>query len=231
MINLISNSGFDSLGKLKNFLTLKGIEKETVDKYNHVIMIHEVSLELLQYFKFNKELFFDCIFTFDDGLYSQYRSFEKFNILFPNNPKFYFVSTGIICKEKNFKQKRWIDCREAHRAAFEDDNLNAYMKRSQIIDLSKNDNVYIGGHGCNHLHILGNKKLKLKERYLNWMVDFKRMVQWFKVSNLDLTIYCTPYNEYSEIFHGGAKKYFPDIKIIGPNRNTPIGLVKLKKGL
>lgn len=230
-MNTASNPGFDSLGKLKDFLSLKGIEKEIVDSYNHVIMIHEITLELLQYFKFHKDLFVDCIFTFDDGLYSQYLLFERFNKLFPNNPKFYFVSAGIICKESNFKQKIWVDCREAHRAAFEDDNRNAYMKRSQVIDLSKNDNVYIGGHGFNHLHVFGNENVKLKERYLNWMVDFKRMIHWFEVSNLDLTIYCTPYNEYSDLFHGGAKKHFPEVKIIGPNRITPMELVKLKRGL
>lgn len=217
-----------NLVKLKSFLTLQSEKK--VDIYNHVIMIHELSLELMQFFKFNQSYFHDCIFTFDDGLYSQFYSFEKFNNLFPDNPKFYFISTNILCKERNFKQKRHVDCFEAHRAVFEDDNLNAYMKVSQVKELSKKENVYIGGHGHNHLRANNNVVSgNLKDRYLTWIFDFKRMVDWFKVNDLPLDIYCTPYNEYNYLFHGGAKKHFPEIEIIGPNRITPMELLKLKK--
>ncbi len=218
-----------NLIKLKNLLSLNGIKDDVLVNYNHVIMIHELNLELIQYFNYHKDLFQDCIFTFDDGLYSQFFNYWRFEKLFPTNPKFYFVSTNLICKERNHKQRKNINCSLAHKMAFEEDDVGSYMKLSQIKTLSENPFVYIGGHGHNHLHAgVEQYNGNLKDKYQTWLFDFKKMVTWFNTNNFKLEVYCTPYNEYNFLFHGSVKKQFPEINIIGPNRLTPKELVKLK---
>ena len=106
-----------------------------------VLMIHEF-----------EEKFLDLplekyILTFDDGLYSQYRFLEELKKI--KTEKYFFISSNIICPENQKQNDESICCEKAHIKAFNKNYIN-YMKWSQIKEIDKVDNCFIGCHGHSH---------------------------------------------------------------------------------
>ena len=65
------------------------------------------------------------VFTFDDGLYSQYLNVEKF--LKYNKPMYFFISTGIVCSN-NSEQIEFVNCLTAHNNFFKNRNSSRTKK-------------------------------------------------------------------------------------------------------
>lgn len=194
---------------------------------DEIIMFHELNSSILDFMIENVNFFSNKLFTFDDGLYSQYYYFETLQKIFPKNIMIFFISTDIICPESDTQSHSFPKCDIAHKYYFKNNkNKKHYMKLSQIKELSLNSNVIIGGHG--HKHLSGKfPKNQLLEYVKTWTNDFINMVNWFAINDLPLSIYCTPYNEYSFLLHGSIKNKYP-IKIIGPGRIDIQDIIKGK---
>lgn len=140
-------------------------------------MIHEITPEVL-----SKDLSGFDIITFDDGLYTQYKHIDHFKKF--NKPMYFFVSTGIVCPEDVEQSDEPLYCGYAHEKAFEG-NFENYMKWSQIEEIDKMTNCFIGGHS--HAH---TKIRSLKEN----IDDTNKMLEIFSEHCIDIHSYCYPYN-------------------------------------
>jgi len=157
-----------------------------------ILMIHEICEDI-----FNLPLE-NYTLTFDDGLYSQYYYYPRFqNIL---TEKIFFISSNIICNGK--QSKEFPSCSIAHKKAFSG-NKEDYMTLDQIKELIKDPLVSIGGHS--HSHIRLDNFLKITEKLSYIKKDTELMIGWFQ-SNLGFipTKFCFPYND--EGFNGIYKK-------------------------
>jgi hypothetical protein len=168
-----------------------------------VLMIHEFKDEFLNLPLEN------YILTFDDGLYTQYKFFNEIKKI--KTEKYFFISSGIICPENIKQDSEYITCVQAHKKAFNGDFSN-YMKWSQINEIDKTKNCFIGCHshfhmrktaGCVECIILDNQKM---------FSEFKNNLEKMPDS------FCFPYNYdtplYKEIlFKKGFNKFFSGERI------------------
>jgi hypothetical protein len=214
----------NEIEKIKEFFKIlnddkfeKSIRNFDISKIDKIIMFHEINDNIINILKENQNYLAYAVFTFDDGLYSQYYYFDKINDLFPNNPKIFFISTDIIYTGFE-SQIINISCYDAHKKYFTENNKQAYMTLSQIKSLNKKNNCYIGGHGHKHLHAINCTREPLKIFCKNWINDFITMKEKFTEYKLyNIKIFCTPYNEENIILNGLLKRVYNGY-IIGKQR-------------
>jgi hypothetical protein len=161
-----------------------------INNMRKTVMIHEVTPDVLK-----KDLSDFDIITFDDGLYSQYLNLKHF-IDMPQ-PKYFFISTDIVCPEDLEQSTEAIYCADAHQKAFKGDFEN-YMKWSQILEIYNTPNCFIGGHSHKHTKITS-----LTEN----VKDTNKMMEIFKSKGIKISSYCYPYN------------YFHPLRKISVNRH------------
>ena len=147
-----------------------------------VLMIHEVSDQI-----FNLPLQ-DYILTFDDGLYSQYKIHDR--LLSINTTKIFFISTNIVAEEHTKQNDAIVDCATCHERFFNSGDFSNYMNWEQILELSRLDQFYIGGHSHNH-H---------RPEFGSIISDTRAMMNTFKSYDLSPVDFCFPYNHYCEVY-------------------------------
>lgn len=162
-----------------------------------ILMIHEF-----------KERFLDLplekyILTFDDGLYTQYKFLEELKKI--KTKKYFFISSGIVCPENLKQSGELICCERAHTKAFKGDYTN-YIKWSQIKEIDKLDDCFIGCHS--HFH-----DIKTADCVECIIPDNRYMLEDFS-KNLGYIpkYFCFPYNKrtllYETILYNKGFKYF-----------------------
>lgn len=147
-------------------------------------MIHEINDWML-----NLDLSEFDAFTFDDGLYSQYKNIDHFAKF--NKPMHFFICTGSVCAEETTQNNEVISCDAAHDLFFGYDDRTNYMKWSQIHEIKDRQNCYIGGHSHYHPSLRNNK---LIEQSLIVKSDVEMMLTEFKNQNIEIDSFCYPYN-------------------------------------
>jgi peptidoglycan/xylan/chitin deacetylase (PgdA/CDA1 family) len=148
-----------------------------------ILMIHEVTDDI---FKLNLERY---TLTFDDGLYSQFYYYDKFQNI--KTEKIYFISTNNICSQT--QSLNFPPCRIAHEKASKG-NKEDYMTIDQIKYLSKQKDVFIGGHSHDHVNL--NSLSTFKEKIKHIKMDTVLMMDWFDtVLNYKPTKFCYPFND------------------------------------
>jgi peptidoglycan/xylan/chitin deacetylase (PgdA/CDA1 family) len=169
-------------------------------------MIHEI-----------RESIFDLplenyILTFDDGLYSQYYYYPRFQDI--PTEKIYFISSNILCTGS--QSSSFPACEEAHEKAF-NGNCEDYMTLEQVKKLSKEPLVSIGGHG--HNHICFGHFSKTTEKMQLIATDTQEMLHWF-YTNLGTrpTRFCFPYNDDVNGLYPGILKKFGFTEFYGKER-------------
>lgn len=151
-------------------------------------MIHEVQdkhleLDLSEY----------DVITFDDGLYSQYFHYKHF--LKYNVPLIFFISTNIVCDEDTCQNEEFTNCNISHKEHFLYGVKHDYMKWSQIHEINKEDNCFIGGHSHEHKEVDSNN---VRTLYTHIIHDTMMMMTEFKNQGISLDKFCYPYNrQYS----------------------------------
>ena len=162
-----------------------------------ILMIHEFKEDFL---KLPLE---NYILTFDDGLYTQYKFLEELKKI--KTEKYFFISSGIICSENLKQNDEFTQCDVAHLKALSGDYTN-YMKWSQIKEISKLNNFFIGCHS--HLH-----NIKTADCIESIKLDNKHMLENFE-KNIGYVPnhFCFPYNKkttiYETILRKNGFKYF-----------------------
>ena len=149
-----------------------------------ILMIHEVEdwmldLDLSEY----------DIFTFDDGLLSQYKHYTHF--LSYGKPMYFFISTDMVCPKSQKQETKTVSCFEALRR-YENGDRSCYMTWEQIKEIQKTPNCYIGGHGHKHLRL---KKDSIKKTYWKVKKDCMEMYDAFKKHDITINSFCFPHNE------------------------------------
>lgn len=129
------------------------------------------------------------ILTFDDGLYSQYKHFKHF--LKFDGPKYFFISTDIVCTDEKLQNKELISCRDAHKNYRVGDDKSAYMTWDQIKEISEYTNCFIGGHSHTHPKLEGTR---LVDQMHTAMFETKIMIKNFKQNDIIINSFCYPYN-------------------------------------
>ena len=174
------------------------------------------------------------ILTFDDGLYNHYTTYKKIIKKFPDIRLYYFISTDIIYNKDLNKAEQIdnINSAIAHDMYFANNDKRAFLTYDQILEMSKCLNITIGVHGHKHLNIDTLKKEhKLLNRIENFRTDSHSMLNEItkfidnKIIDEKHVIYCTPYNQYSELEMGILKAEFYEqheaiLTIIGPGRKS-----------
>ncbi len=172
-----------------------------------VLMIHEVlpwmlDLDLSEY----KEI------TFDDGLYSQYNHYKHFKQF--GVPLTFFISTNIVQDSNELQSNVVMSCSDAHEQFFETGDKSQYMNWKQIIEIQKYDNCFIGGHS--HQHLKYNKK-DIRKLHLSLRSDISKMMDCFKMYNIEINKFCFPYNIELPFYRSILQKYNVD-KYYGQER-------------
>ena len=150
-----------------------------------VLMIHEFEEKFLDLPLEN------YILTFDDGLYSQYIFLDELKKI--KTKKYFFISSNIICPENQKQNDELICCERAHVKAFNKDYTN-YMKWSQIKEIDKEDNCFIGCHSHSH-------DIKTADCVECIILDNRYMVEDFSKNLGYLPEYfCYPYNKKTILY-------------------------------
>lgn len=147
------------------------------------LMIHTIQDDFL---KIKLE---DYILTFDDGLYNHFYYYPKLKLI--QTEKIFFISTNIICNTK--QSKSFLSSEECHKKAFMG-NKEDFMNLEQLEYLSKERNVFIGGHS--HFHKNLNTLSNLNDKVNHIKKDTELMLEWFhKNLNSFPSKFCFPYND------------------------------------
>jgi hypothetical protein len=147
------------------------------------LMIHTIQDDFL---KIKLE---NYILTFDDGLYNHFYYYPKLKLI--QTEKIFFISTNIICNTK--QSKSFLSSEECHKKAFMG-NKEDFMNLEQLEYLSKERNVFIGGHS--HFHKNLNTLSNLNDKVNHIKKDTELMLEWFhKNLNLFPNKFCFPYND------------------------------------
>ena len=148
-----------------------------------VLMVHTIRDEFL---KLELE---DYILTFDDGLYNHFCYYPKLKHI--QTEKIFFISTNIISNTK--QSKSFLSSEECHKKAFMG-NKEDFMNLEQLQYLSKETNVFIGGHS--HFHKNLNTLSNLNDKVNHIKKDTELMIEWFEKNlNLFPDKFCFPYND------------------------------------
>lgn len=126
--------------------------------------------------------------TFDDGLFTQYQHYKHF--LKFNKPLVFFISTNIICHDK--QNKNFITSSQAHELFFKNNDTSYFMTWEQIKEIYLTANCYIGGHSHNHFRY---DNLNIRDLYFQLKTDTENMIQEFKKQNIKISKFCFPYNK------------------------------------
>jgi hypothetical protein len=183
-----------------------------------VLMLHSITDEHLKL-----DLSDYDVFTFDDGLVSQYKHYKHF--LSYGKPMHFFISTNIVCPEGVEQNKEVISSGDAHSNYFRDGDLSNFMKWSQIKEIYNKPNCYIGGHGHNHLRLKHENFIKA---YKVVKVECKTMMDEFNRQGIEIDSFCFPYNE--DIFgYRPSLKEHGVIKFFGEERIDVDPLTRMEK--
>jgi peptidoglycan/xylan/chitin deacetylase (PgdA/CDA1 family) len=161
-----------------------------------VLMIHEIKEWM---FRLPLE---DYVLTFDDGLYSQYYYLDRFKQY--NTPKYFFISTNIICKEEMTQSEEFPHCVEAHEKFFASDIDKHYMKWSQIKEIHRTPQCFIGGHSHYHARY---DDLSISELYARLTEDTDRMLEIFAENEIKIDSFCYPYNKQYTLYKSILEKH------------------------
>jgi len=220
-----------------------------MEQNKKIYMIHEINDNIMEKIKkVNTEALNnneEIIFTFDDGLYTQYLYKDELNKL--NFPRIFFISLNIIRNDNLEPDPTFIKCSDAHNYFFNNYKSNNqksrkyYMSTNELKEIheSSKDNI-IGLHGYNHLEIISRpgsylpiikkygKKLrfKLKRNIKKFIeIDIIRMFNKIKINNLTFfqPYYCYPYNNENQLveilLQKNSKSFFGrKIKLFGKKR-------------
>jgi len=150
----------------------------------------------------------EAIFTFDDGLYSNYKYLYDLKQL--PNKKIFFISLGILRNNNDLPNKEFITCYDAHNQK----DTKYYMSLeeiNEIEDLDPKYNCFIGLHGLKHLKstlkngiisrinyppVVGKDEIKgLKECKEEFLQDINNMLMLSSVLlNHQPKYFAWPYN-------------------------------------
>lgn len=134
----------------------------------------------------------DCIATFDDGLYTQYKHGKNL----PNLEKIFFISTKFICS--GTQSTKFIRCEDAHKKAFAG-NYENYMTKEQILELLESG-CMIGGHSHSHTNL--NNFSTLREKIDHIKQDTEQMLEWFETNlHFKPLRFCFPYNDDADAIY------------------------------
>jgi len=157
-----------------------------------VLMIHKISDWM---FKLPLE---DYVLTFDDGLYNQFFYLEKLKQI--KTEKIFFISTAIICPDEQEQLADFPESSCAHETYFKQGDKRHFMKWSQIEEIIRTPDCFIGGHSHSHNKI---NTRSLTELYQLLSTDTESMMAQFEKKNISVNRFCFPYNEqhllYKEI--------------------------------
>ncbi len=191
-----------------------------------IIMIHEVDQTVLN--KLRRFSTSEDIFTFDDGLYSNYLYLEEL-LKFPNQ-KIFFCSTDIIRDKIMRPNKKVIPCGKAHAllSKLEDSGLANYMSWEELKEIDKHTNCFIGVHGHKHIRITSNlessmpKRLEYfnsqfngtKKEVLDFLKDDTKTMyhKYYKVFGKVPKSFCFPYNKENYIYKAIIRQEFNILK-------------------
>jgi len=150
-----------------------------------VLLIHEF-----------KEVFLNLnldnyILSFDDGLISQYTFLPE--ILKIKTPKFFNISTGVVCPSNVNPSFKFISCYDARKKAL-NGNFENYMTWEMIKFIHNKSNCTIAGHSHSHTNLNIFKTLYDKIEYIK--EDSKQMFEKFeKHLNYKPKVFCFPFND------------------------------------
>ena len=156
------------------------------------IVIHDtfkIKDQILKYLQNN-----DLVF-FDDCLYSQYVFLiDNIKQLEQKNINCVIGFSSKIYRQKENKPIYEANCAEYHnRVHINDLNaLNAYMSLDEIRQLLQFDNIYLAGHGAQHLD-LQNMNLDKLSQTNKFKDDFNNMLDDYANYNLKTNIFVYPY--------------------------------------
>ncbi len=146
---------------------------------NKVLEVHETNSEVIELLADISVTSPSTIFTFDDGLYSNWKHIQDL-INLPNK-KIFYISTGITNPDNKPDQNpEVVHCADAHKLYFNDSNLGKvnYMNWNQIRALAKLDNCFIGMHG--HMHINPNNYKSFNDKIPAYKKDIREMLDIFE---------------------------------------------------
>jgi len=152
------------------------------------------------------------VITFDDGLYSQYKNIEVFRKF--DMPLYFFISTDIVCPENVQQNEEVITAEEAHIRYRTNGDLSNYMKWSQIIEISKMKNCYVGGHGHTHRDF---RELTIHTQHYGTTYEVSSMIRVFNEHNIGIDSFAFPYN-YEALGYRHFLKQFNVKKFFGSER-------------
>ena len=130
----------------------------------------------------------EYVLTFDDGLYSQWKYFDRLAEI--DTDKLFFISTAFVCRENETVEgvSSSVAHDKARRGIFED-----FMTVDQIRQIHKTPRCFIGGHG--HSHIRLAELPRLVDRIKVADDDLTQMlVEMKKLVGVTPTSFCFPYN-------------------------------------
>lgn len=197
--------------EIKNFdIQLKATTRKIVIHHTHnidekqfLIMLHD-----------------NDILFFDDCLYSQYFFIKKYMSL--------FIQRNIICilgfstKIYRTTQKPLLDIDSAvlhdkihlnHSTA-----LGGFMSINEINELLTYSNIFLAGHGANHLKLITLTDNKVMQSKL-FMFDVNEMIRDFKSFNMKTEIFVFPY-AYDDFPCAQSIVHHNNFKYIFAGKNT-----------
>ena len=156
------------------------------------IVIHDtfkIKEQILNYLQDN-----DLVF-FDDCLYSQYKFLiDNIRQLVQKNISCVIGFSSKIYRQKENKPIYEANCAEYHVKVHNNDlnALNAYMTLDEIRQLLQFDNIYLAGHGAQHLD-LQNLNLDKLSQTSRFKIDFNNMLIDYANYKLKTNIFVYPY--------------------------------------
>lgn len=174
-------------------------------KKQKILEIHEIRPEFL-----DLDLSGFDIFTFDDGLYTQYQYHEYFAGF--GKQMIFFISTDIICPDLKTQNTELISCYNAHELYFKNQDKSHYMTIDQIKELSKH--YTIGGHTHTHPNLKTLSKVKQIKCAIE---ESKIMMSKFGEMGVKITDFCYPYNDIIEGYRYTLSQ-MGIVNFYGPNR-------------
>lgn len=164
---------------------------------NKVILFHELSKELVSEIKQilnnenhpHYELFKTSEFTFDDGLYSQYKYIPEL-MRINNNVCTIFISTMFIC-DATSTQYIGINAPDAHTQARKG-IYNAYVTLDNIKELAS-IGVNIGNHSHSH-HNFTEKQHSIRKIKEIVCSEVSKSTKFFKEHDIFVDSFAYPYN-------------------------------------
>lgn len=136
------------------------------------------------------------VFTFDDGLYSQYKNIDMF--LKYKKPMYFFISPFYIRENQKPSEFMYSDIAQKNAIS---GNKSAFMSLDEIREISKIKGVHIGGHSFSHKYYKNSSVLDIKDS----LQDFNNMIDFFNVNKIYIDSFCYPYNNYMFSYHQKCK--------------------------